>query len=370
MNRMVAALLVFVPSLALAAPNKLLPGSEHAPPLVLDETSVTMYAHPFPEDSKKGYVIQAYVGILGFADASDRARIDLKKNGKVFATMKCQLKVDDSYAHGDCEYKDKPLTPTGEIEGELIYTDDHTEKDYLVRTFKVTVLHIGGQANGSYDVWSIVPDDLLAAGWMVLGYEDVNDSRRRHPELYFWAASTEGLSNPVLRCTVGSKKLADIKLSESGSDSQQITIDNQPKSGARKQVTWRRVPLMPDVYWGKRDTLNPKIEADRALVDNPGKWECGLRREGKTLRQLSFTVNADGMVEQAEMQSGKNPVPVFSDRVVLIDMRLGKDAATYDQRINPDAMRKSMGFGLPWPDHPQVKAIHASFPPKSGIAFP
>jgi len=307
-NRMVAALLVFVPSLALAAPNKLLPGSEHEPPLVLDETSVTMYAHPFPEDSKKGYVIQAYVGILGFADASDRARIDLKKNGKVFATMKCQLKVDDSYAHGDCEYKDKPLTPTGEIEGELIYTDDHTEKEYLVRTFKVTVLHIGGQANGSYDVWSIVPDDLLAAGWMILGHENVNDSRRRHPELYFWVASTESLSDPVLRCTVnGGKKIPDIKLGEMSGDSQQITIDNQPKSGARKQVTWRRVILMLDsVYWGKRDTLGPKTNPDETFVDNPGKWECGLRREGKTLRQLSFQVDADGMVQQAEMESGKN----------------------------------------------------------------
>jgi hypothetical protein len=73
------------------------------------------------------------------------------------------------------------------------------------------------------------------------------------------------------------------------------------------------------------------------------------------------------MVEQAEMQSGKNPVPALNDRVVLIDLRLGKDAATYDKRINPDAMRKSMGFGLAWPDHPQVKAIQVSFPPKSGV---
>ena len=98
MNRMVAALLVFVPSLALAGP-KLLPGSEHVPPLVLDETSVTVRVHASGDD-KKGYEFQAHVAMGGFANETDRARIDLKKGGKLFATVKCDLRIEinNSYA--------------------------------------------------------------------------------------------------------------------------------------------------------------------------------------------------------------------------------------------------------------------------------
>ena len=363
MNRVVAALLIFVPSLALAGQSKPLPGSGHEPPLILDETSVVIDVRSASDD-KKGYNLEAHVEMLGFASGTDRARIELKKGGKVFATAKCQLTVKDSYATGDCEYKDKPLTPIGEIEGELIYTDDQTEKDYLVRTFKMTIVHLVGH----YDSWSIVPDDVLAAAWMVLDHEDFGNDSLRRPDLYFWVSTVDGLPHPVLRCVVGSKKIPDIALDESGGG-KQITINHQPKSGPETVVTWRRISLMPRLYWGKRETVEDKrkVAPDMALSDNPGKWECGIRSEGKTIRQLSFTVNADGMVEQDEMQSGKNPISVFGERDVLIDMRFGKDAATFDKRINPDAMRKSMGFGLPWPDHPKVKAIQASFPPKSGI---
>ena len=362
MNRLVTALLILVPSLALAAPNKPLAASEHTPPVILDETSVTVEVHAASDD-KKGYNLRAFVAILGFASNTDRARIELRKGGKIFATVPCDLRVDGSYAHGECEYKDKPLTPTGEIEGELIYTDDQTEKDYLVRTFRMTIVHLVGQ----YDAWSNAPDDVLAAGWMVLGHEDSGNDELRRPDLYLWSTG-ESLPKPTLRCVVnGTKKIPDIELSESGGG-QQITIDHQPKNGPETRVTWRRLSLMLRVYWGKRDTVeNRTIEPDMAFSDNPGKWECSMRNGGKTLRLLNFTVDADGMLVQSEMQSGKNPIPVFSNRVVLIDMRLGKDAASFEKRINPDAMKRSMGFGLPWPDHPRVKEIQASFPPKSGV---
>jgi len=358
MNRMVVALLVFVPSLALAKP--VLPGAEHEPALILDETSVTVRVNA-SGDGKKGYAFQAHVAMGGFANGTDRARIDLKKGGKLFATVKCNLniEVNNSYAVGDCEYKDKPLTPAGEIVGELIYTDDQTDKDYLVRTFSLTIVHIVEH----YDTWSNVPDDTLGAAWIILGHDEDKNGNYRHPELLFWVATGDGLASPTLRCTVnGSKKIADIKLSEGGSD-QQITIDTD-----KTKITWRRVSLMPHIYWGKRETLTYKpSEPDAVLSDNPGKWECALRSDGKTLRILNFGVDADGMVQPDEMQSGKGAIPVFNDRMILIDFRLGKDAATFDKRINPDAMRKSMGFGLPWPDHAHVKAIHASYPKKSGL---
>ena len=144
--------------------------------------------------------------------------------------------------------------------------------------------------------------------------------------------------------------------------------------GERVFYHWARKKLLVNIYWGDRSTLKwdmPKnTEPDRVLSDNPGQWSCGLRTEGKTIRIINFTVDAKGMIQQDEIQSGKNPIPVVSNAVVLVDVRLTKDSSAYDKRINPAAMKKSMQFGLPWPDHPKVKEIQASYPPKSGLADP
>jgi hypothetical protein len=59
-----------------------------------------------------------------------------------------------------------------------------------------------------------------------------------------------------------------------------------------------------------------------------------------------------------------------SNKIALIDLRLTKDSQSFDKRINPAAMKKSMGYGLPWPTHPKVKIIQASYPPKFGQPDP
>jgi hypothetical protein len=207
-----------------------------------------------------------------------------------------------------------------------------------------------------------------------MGHPEDNNSTYRRPELYLWFTDTH-LTNPVLRCKVGEKKLADIEISEqSGSDTGDLEADHNPKKGERVAYHWVKKKLMLDVMWGSRKTLKhdmpEKAAPDSVMSDNPGVWECGLRHEGKTIRTITFTVDAEGMIQQDEIQSGKNPIPTVSPKVVLVDVRLTKDSATFDKRINPAAMKKSMGFGLPWPDHPKVKQIHASYPPKSGLADP
>jgi hypothetical protein len=129
-----------------------------------------------------------------------------------------------------------------------------------------------------------------------------------------------------------------------------------------------------NVLWGKRSTLKwemPKNQPqDTVLSDNPGSWDCMLRHEGKAVRQILLTVDANGMIKQDEIQSGKGAIPTVSEREVLVDVRLTPDSQSYDKRIVPAAMKKSMGFGLPWPTHPKVKTIQASYPPKSGLPDP
>ena len=90
-----------------------------------------------------------------------------------------------------------------------------------------------------------------------------------------------------------------------------------------------------------------------------------LRRSGHKVREFMFTVNGKGLVEPSEMQKGTHPLQTLSN-VALIDMKIPADNGV-EQRIRPDAMKKSIGFGVPWPDGAKVNEIQAAFPPASGM---
>ena len=367
MRSLVVVSMVVVPGLAVAAP-KLLPASQHTPPVVLDEASAQFR---LVSQGDRGYEFWAHVEMTGFGARTDTARLDFKQKGKVIGSAKCSLGREDAYASGDCKSDGKPLKAKGPIEAELIYWDDQEEKEYLVRTFKANVHHFKGQ----WETWQIVPDDLLGGGWIYMGHDEANDGRYRRPTLYTWFAAADGLGSATLRCTVDGKKLPDFELgTQGGSDAGEIEADHQPKKGDRLTYKWMKAKLLVEVLWGKRDTLKWDMAKtqppDTVLGDNPGAWDCKLRNAGKAIRQLLFTVDKDGMITQDEIQTGKNPIPVVSPRVVFVDVRLTKDSASFDKRIVPAALKKSLAFGLPWPDHPKVKAIHASFPPKSGMPDP
>jgi hypothetical protein len=38
-----------------------------------------------------------------------------------------------------------------------------------------------------------------------------------------------------------------------------------------------------------------------------------------------------------------------------------------EQRIRPEALKKGVGFGIPWPDSPRSKELQAALPPASGL---
>jgi len=358
---------------ATASKGSLPLGTAHNPPVILDEASASL---SLGTQSDQGYNFRAYVEMSGFSSKTDSARIEWKQNGKVLATAKCTLSRDDngngSYATGYCEYGGTPLKAKGDVEADLIYWDDQAEKDYLVRTFKVKTYYFKGQ----WETWQIFPDDTLSSAWVWQGYEHTQDARYRRVSFYIWFTTGDYLNEGTLRCTVdGTKKLADIALSpQGGSETVTIEADVQPLNGERIQYKWQKMNLLAEVLWGQRSTLQydmPKTQPkDTVLSDNPGKWECNLRHDGKVIRQLLFNVGKDGMIAQDELQSGPGAIPTVSKKVALIDVRLTRDSASFDKRIAPEAMKKSLAFGLPWPNHPKVKAIQASFPPKSGQPDP
>lgn len=359
--RLVPLLLVAFPAVAAAAP--LPPGTQHSPPVVLDEASVAIDL--YSAGTNAGYKIRSYVEINGFSSKTDTARMDWISKGKVFDSIKCDLGQDDGYASGECTDSEKAHLVQGPVEVRLIYWDDQEEKEYLVRTFKLHVHHW----KGKWDSWQIDADDAMNTAFMYMGHETDNNDTYRNPTLYMWFMSRDNLQNTTLRCKIGDKKLPDIEVSEQETSGRAL-VDSvmTPVKGEDVIYHWERKVFLLDVYWGPKATL--KDTSEPVLADYPGTWECGLRNAGKTIRTIYFTVDADGMIQQDAIQSGKNPIPTVSDKVVLIDVRFTKDSSSYDKRISPDAMKKSMQWGLPWPDHPKVKEIQKSYPAKSGLADP
>lgn len=362
------ALVLFAPSLALAAP-KLPLSSTHTPPVILDEASFHL---EMVGQSDAGWQFRTHVEMTGWGAATDSAKVVLRKGAKVLATIKCDLNRDSAYASGTCEDRNFTTKEVGPLEADLIYWDDKAEKDFLVRTMKFTAVHKKAQ----WHTWGYMADDTLGTAWMYMGTDEATDSTYRKPHLYLWFATGDYLKGS-LRCKVdGKKEIPDITMSEQGgSDTEEIEFDHSPLKGARQTFKWAKKKYSLDITYGKRDTLKwdlgKKMDPDTVLADNPGAWMCKLRHDGKAIRELYFNVDKDGMIMPDEIQTAaKNGIPVVSPRVVLIDVRLTKDSATFDKRIIPEAIKKSMPFGLPWPDHPKVKTIHASYPPKSGMPDP
>lgn len=353
--RIVVAALLLVPSLAFAK-DKPLPGAQRQPPLFIDEAGSALRLLSADE----GYRIKAYVEVSGGSSGTDQLTIEWKQKGKLLATAECDERFDvpSKWVRAECTSGPNPITAKGAIDAELIYWDDQAEKEYLVRTFKVNV-KTWKEASGS-TLWQIVPDDLLGAAWVVHG-------GYQYPLIRFWASVDNGEGVGALRCAVDGKKLEDVKAVLSPvTRNDPIEADHIPAKGDRQRYRWIHLELRPELRYGEKNLNTSAVLV--FLIENPGKWDCQLRLDRRAVRQFLFTVDDKGFIVQNEIQSGKNPIPTLPG-VVLIDVRIPGDTG-YDTRLRPDAMKKSMGFGLPWPDHPNVKLIHAAFPPASGLPDP
>ena len=307
--------------------------------------------------------------MIGASSKSDRMRIEWKQGGKVLATADCTNNYDDVWKSlsGSCDLKTEvkaKVKAKGPIDVDLIYSDDKDDKDYLVATLKLNVRQWKGIGKGVD--WGYVPDDVLALAFV--RYEE-GSAYFKETLFEFWStADLNAEQGPTMRCSVNGKQLpdSDVKIgNKTGSDQTQIeSVSTTEKT--RKAYRFNHFGVVSGFKFGRKQEFADKRDASKArfLIDNPGKWECNLRIKGKTVRQFSFVVNDKGRVEPSEMQSGKNPIKM-PDNITVIDMRIPKDNG-YEKRIRPDALKKSRGWGLPWPDHPKAKEAQGAFPPAMG----
>ncbi len=344
------------------AHGPLVPGTQHTPPRFVDESHVLLHL-TYSQSTTKGYRFYLKANVAGYTSNADTIRLDWKSHGKVVASAKCVGTGEPAPAgvsEISCDYGDKGIHAKGPIDAQLVYTDDHDDKDYLLRDFNVTVAQWPSFGD---EVWQIMGDDLLGAAY-ARHLADGNAASAHKVAFSFWTTAPDKGHDWELRCTVNGTKIPDLDAAGiEGVGS--IQADQVKKgTGAHTLYSWVQLVVVPNIYWGpKKEDKHPNAAW---LIDHAGDWVCNLRTDAKNVRELRFHVNDQGMVESDPMAAAGPPL---ADGTALVDVRIPKDSK-FDLRVRPAAMTKSRGYGLPWPKHPNVKAILGSLPPSSGLPDP
>jgi hypothetical protein len=358
-----AALLA--PQLANAAPGaKLAAGTSRDPQLFLDEPESLVEVR----NGDGGYTIRVSGRLSGYSNTADQLFVELKQKGKLLEKIPCEhslYSTAEKWSNFLCTGTKAQKTP-GQIEAALIYRDDVTEQSYLVRTFS-TAVHASSFNGGP--TWVGTPDDLLGAAYVRHIAPDLGNHRGPALELQYW--TTGEVRDPRLRCTVDGRKLPDFETSSFNTPldtTDELTLD-QTVNGARQTIKWvrhhtRLAKVIPgDKALAAKAMLIDVDELEQhyaPMADMAGAWVCDVRAAGAAGRRFSFTVTAEGKVARHPSQDAEGATPSWRN-VSLIAVSF-PDGEPFDARVRPEAMRKSMGFGLAWPAG--TEELRAGFPAK------
>jgi hypothetical protein len=363
------ASLLAIASTAAAAELPL--AAEQTPPKYVDEAELVVYLMKRGDD---GYAWRVATWIYGIGSKSDAARVQWISKGKVVADQRCPLQIQEETAKLNCDWEGKPLNASGDVTMKLIFVDDQAEKEFLLRTFNLKVEKFTWMKDHAYQV---MHDDNL--GTAFVWHRMTGDEYKRGDHnwvFYFWMSTAKNPGDAQFRCTVNGKRIDDFKTSvqTNGYDIEGL----YHVKGEERRYHWVPMIFSPDrLYFGTRDELKKHFNNTdediargewRITAEMPGKWECNLRANGNVVRQFLFDVNDKGRIEPHAAQSAPG-FPKLLPSVVWVDMRLPAKNE-FDERVRPDAIKKSMRYGQPWPKHEAFDAAKKALPPASGLADP
>lgn len=347
-----------------AAGAKLTAGTARDPKLFLDEPESLFEVR----NSDGGFTVRASGRLSGYTSTSDQLHLEVELRGKPTEKVLCKVSAY-STQHQWAEFVctgEKPLKGAGPVTGRLTYWDDAAERAYLVRTFAATAHEASFEGVPS---WVGTYDDLLGAAYA--RHIAANEERLSPPEvmLHFWTSGEA--RNAKLRCTVDGKKLPDFELSpRTGAIvSDELEFDQQSR-GVRQTVKWRRHrTVITNLIPGDKEELSKTFDPTAYtqwlwLADHPGQWSCDVRANGAAGRRFTFTV-AQGKIARHPSQDREGALPSWRN-VSQLAVTFGAEAP-FDERIRPEELAKSAGFGLPWPT--ASDDLRAGLPSKKKGAF-
>lgn len=357
------SLLASLAGLAAAGPTPTA-GTAREPKLFLDEPESLFEVR----NSDHGFTVRASGRLSGYTSTSDQLHLEVELRGKQVEKVLCEVSAystQHQWAELVCTGK-KPLKSAGPVTGRLTYWDDATERSYLVRTFAATAHEASFEGVPS---WVGTYDDLLGAAYA--RHVPANTERLDPPEvmLHFWTSGEA--RNQRLRCTIDGKKLPDLDLSpRTGAIvSDELELDQQSR-GVRQTVKWHRHrTVISNLVPGDKEELGKTFNLAAytqwvLLADHPGQWSCDVRANGGAGRRFTFTV-AEGKIARHPSQDREGALPSWRN-VSQLAVTFPAEAP-FDERVRPEALAKSVNFGLPWPA--ASDDLRAGLPKKKKGAF-
>lgn len=350
---LLSLLLLPFSTLAFAGP-KPTAGTAREPALFLDEPESLFEIR----NSDHGFSVRASGRMSGYTSTADQLHLEVELRGKQVEKVPCEVSAYSTQHHWAevvCTGKQNFET-AGLVTARLVYWDDTAERAYLVRTFTATAHEASFEG---VPKWVGTYDDLLGAAYA--RHLPANLERIDPPQvmLHFWTSGEA--RNQRLRCTVDGQKLPDFELSpRTGAIvSDELELDQQSR-GVRQTVKWRRHrTVVTNLIPGDKAEVGKSFDLTAytqwvLLFDHPGQWTCDVRANGAAGRRFTFTV-AEGKIVRHPSQDRKGAVPSWSN-VSQLAVSLPADAP-FDDRVRPEALKKSVGFGLPWPaDSDELRA--------------
>ena len=383
--------------------------------MVMDDAFTYFEAMPITKrDAKKardvddGWMLKSSLRVMGTFPRRSAFKISVLRNGKVLGTARCgggryvynanavpkMAYFGDNFLWHDtgCWSKKGKINQVGKFDVEIRVVNGDTDKETLVRTYKIDVqkiTRVRGSAVNSYpdsSGYAVMRHTDSAVAFIHLtspGMKDyynatktsTSSSGRSQVELYFSMSPEKTGKYPkrgYIKCSVDGTR---ITFPDNGDFTDLLTprilrttalaytdrISPKFKRGPeyKDQLRFSQLRSILPMAWGGDGKKYSKFE----ISTKPGNWECKFMNNGETYRVFRFKVEIDGAIEPHPEQASGN-VNLYHN-AFMIDMEIPDGATEFDYRLGPQPA-KGLFYGIPWKTS-EGKAMAARVPKKGSL---
>lgn len=368
--------LVSGPSAGSAQPRMGIPvpaDTDGPPPRYLDESMlrVQLRTGGTSEDHKFGFTVTGQVHGHRLQQA-DAILAEYKVGRRVLASVRCSVEGFDGfqwpnvdgYSVGNFACTSEQVIGTAaEAVLQLTYKDDADDRSIAFRPLTIPVGAAPSRVSGrDYNVLNFVNNPgLLGASTIWLRERPFG---RGTPKviLSFWATPGRGNGRPddvSLRCSVNGERIRE-RIHVGGSMLHQRGGDVASyvdSDGESHEFGYRYYEVSTAFAFGGRGGSYDNYD----LVEHPGDYSCVIKVGGEAVRELLFTVTAEGIAPHPE-QLGDGALYLAPGRALIQTRFPSPDK--WDQGIDPAAIRAASFYGRPWRDPASMAPTFESLPPR------
>jgi len=292
-------------------------------------------------------------GALYGANQGDALRLEWKKGRRTLATTRCPVRYRNAF---DCKIEGDKLTKTGEHRLIATLIDQNTDAEIPVLDAKPVIESartMGYHQDGSYHfpAFYVNQDERMGLAYVTNPTDGVL-------RFFFWRSEeTDESRHPQInfRC----RKAEDAPWQ--GFTAQRMISDPRNARNTLRQLVHVRVhdgsgrneERQTRLWW--REMVDVQFPAKVSFRGEPldehveeATWTCQYREDGVAVRTFWLFVSEEGRLFSPEAQRGRDGLPFAIHNFRVLNVGFPEEA-TYGESFDGPAMKRSFGYGRPWP---------------------